>query len=102
MKRVAIFFIIVGLFFCSLDSFAWEQETDGTVSIPAKIAKQYVAKKYNYDFNDLTTGDAQIGKRGAVIDIRHGYKTERVILHRDENGWKAISSASPQDSLETS
>jgi len=70
------------------------EETDPGLKPPIEVAKEYVAKKYDCDINDLTVQDTLIGRGGAHVDVVHGYQTEKVSLIRKDFGqdWEVESS----------
>jgi len=90
MKRlicIGVFFLV---FCASLNIAIADESVDPEVRAPADIAKEYIAKKYNCNVDDLTVGDSIIGRGGASVDINHGYDTEKVRLKRKdfESEWE--------------
>ena len=93
MKIFLYLFILVCIL--SLPQFAsGTGDTDPGISIPVNAAKEYMAEKYECNINDLTVGEALIGRRTAHIDINYGYTTERVFLRYNdaEQKWEAEGS----------
>jgi len=94
MKRILFIFIAAFTVLSNPHFLYAEAETDPGLRLPIEVAKEYVAKKYNCDINDLTVSDALIGRGGADIDVNHGYETEKVVLVRKDFGddWEVESS----------
>lgn len=94
MKKILFMFITVFVILGSLHFLYAEDKSDPGLRPPIEVAKEYVAKKYNCDINDLTVGDVLIGRGGADIDVNHGYETEKVVLVRKDfgNDWEVESS----------
>jgi len=92
MKRIAYCILLFSVFFVIANTLNAEEETG--LKPPVEVAKEYVAKKYNCDIDDITVGDAMIGRGGAYIDINYGYDTEKVVLRRKdfESDWEIESS----------
>ena len=96
MRRFICFSLMLLISFCVITStlFATEGEIDPEIKAPVEVAKEYVAKKYNCDIDDLTFGDTMVGRSGAHIDIDYGYETERVMLRRKDfdSDWEVTGS----------
>lgn len=94
MKRILFIFMAAIVVLSSPYSLYADEDTEPGVELPVEIAKEYIAKKYNCDIDDLIVGDTLIGRSGAHIEITHGYNTERVLLRRRdfESNWEVESS----------
>ena len=56
------------------------EDADPATRAPAEAAKEYIAKKYNCDVNELTIGSMFINNKEANIDVNYNYGIERVYL----------------------
>lgn len=94
MRKVLCLLVPLLLASFVLTSFAEKEIGSNAANVPIKVAKEYVAKKYDCDIRDLTHGEVLVGRGGAHIDITHGYETERVYLIRKDLGddWKVEDS----------
>jgi hypothetical protein len=93
MKNILFTLILIIVVILSLGTPNAKAEDPG-ISAPVHVAKEYMAAKIGCDISDLKIGDTLIGHRGAHIDIKHGYNTERVYLryNEDSHSWEADSS----------